>query len=74
MHIPDKRQVMTRYYGWYANRPRGPPRKRAGDAAAAAIEAASIEVAEREVTLKEARLRWVRSTATAHLGGAPGIV
>ncbi len=22
-HIPDKHQVMTRYYGWYANRPRG---------------------------------------------------
>ena len=22
-HIPDKGQVMQRYYGWYANRPRG---------------------------------------------------
>jgi len=22
-HIPNKHQVMTRYYGWYANRPRG---------------------------------------------------
>jgi hypothetical protein len=22
-HIPDKRQAMTRYYGWFANRPRG---------------------------------------------------
>jgi hypothetical protein len=22
-HIPDKGQVTTRYYGWYANRPRG---------------------------------------------------
>jgi hypothetical protein len=21
--IPDKGQVMTRYYGWYANRPHG---------------------------------------------------
>jgi hypothetical protein len=28
-HIPDKHQVMTRYYGWYANRPRG-HRRRAG--------------------------------------------
>ena len=23
VHIPDKGQVTTRYYGWYANRPRG---------------------------------------------------
>ena len=28
-HIPNKRQVMTRYYGWFANRPRGTRRKRA---------------------------------------------
>jgi hypothetical protein len=26
-HIPDKHQVMTRYYGWYANRPRGERRQ-----------------------------------------------
>ena len=25
VHIPDKGQVTTRYYGWYANRPRGIP-------------------------------------------------
>ena len=24
-HIPDKGHVTTRYYGWYANRPRGIP-------------------------------------------------
>ncbi|MFO0326649.1 MAG: hypothetical protein ACK53A_01465 [Gemmatimonadota bacterium] len=23
LHIPDKGHVTTRYYGWYANRPRG---------------------------------------------------
>ena len=23
VHIPDKGQVTTRYYGWYATRPRG---------------------------------------------------
>ena len=23
MHIPDQGHVTTRYYGWYANRPRG---------------------------------------------------
>ena len=23
VHIPDKGQVTRRYYGWYANRPRG---------------------------------------------------
>jgi hypothetical protein len=32
-HIPDKGQVTTRYYGWYANRPRG-MRRRAEPAAA----------------------------------------
>jgi hypothetical protein len=26
-HIPDKGQVTTRYYGWYANRPRGRRRR-----------------------------------------------
>jgi Putative transposase len=32
-HIPDKGQVTTRYYGWFANRPRG-MRRRAEPAAA----------------------------------------
>jgi len=27
VHIPDKGQVTTRYYGWYANRPRGMRRR-----------------------------------------------
>jgi hypothetical protein len=29
VHIPDKGQVTTRYYGWYANRPRGTRRQAA---------------------------------------------
>ncbi|MCA2992523.1 MAG: hypothetical protein INH11_15900 [Gemmatimonas sp.] len=33
VHIPDKGHVTTRYYGWYANRPRG-MRVRAKPAAA----------------------------------------
>ena len=55
-HIPDKGQVTTRYYGWYANRPRGTRRKRSGEATA---KGEPIQVAQREVlTLREARLRW----------------
>ncbi len=30
VHIPDKGHVSTRYYGWYANRPRGIPFRDAG--------------------------------------------
>jgi len=56
-HIPNKHQVMTRYYGWYANRPRGARRKAA--AAPAAGAPAPIEVAEPEaLPLGEARRRW----------------
>ncbi len=48
---------MTRYYGWYANRPRGARRKAAAGPAADA--AAPIEVAAREaLPLGEARRRW----------------
>ncbi|MBA3343519.1 MAG: transposase [Gemmatimonadaceae bacterium] len=37
-HIPNKHQVMTRYYGWYANRPRGTRRKATTDADVAAVD------------------------------------
>ena len=48
---------MTRYYGWYANRPRGTRRKTAAGPADGA--AAPIAVAEREaLPLGEARRRW----------------
>ncbi len=53
-HIPNKHQVMTRYYGWYANRPRGTRRKATTDA-----DVAPITVAEPEaLPLREARRRW----------------
>ena len=53
-HIPNKHQVMTRYYGWYANRPRGMRRQAATEAATV-----PIEIAEREaLPLREARRRW----------------
>ena len=31
VHIPDKGHVTTRYYGWYANRPRGMRSKAEGE-------------------------------------------
>ena len=72
-HIPDERQVMTRYYGWYANRPRGTRRKWAAEAttnAVTATEAAPIQVvqvAEREtLTLKQARVRWAELLRRIH--------
>ena len=47
---------MTRYYGWYANRPRGVRRKRAAGAQASD---APVVFAEREdLSLREARRRW----------------
>ncbi len=55
-HIPNKHQVMTRYYGWYANRPRGARQKAAAPADGAR---APTEVAERAaLPLGEARRRW----------------
>ena len=52
-HIPDKGQVLQRYYGWYANRTRG-VRRRAG-----AGEDRPVAFAERVVVpLREARRRW----------------
>jgi hypothetical protein len=52
-HIPDKGQVLQRYYGWYANRTRG-GRRRAG-----AGEDRPVVFAEPVVVpLREARRRW----------------
>ena len=53
-HIPNKHQVMTRYYGWYANRPRGTWRKATPDAGVAPITVAEPEA----LPLREARRRW----------------
>jgi hypothetical protein len=53
-HIPNKRQVMTRYYGYYANRVRGARHRRAG------VADPPITVATDPVPLplREARRRW----------------
>jgi AcrR family transcriptional regulator len=52
-HIPNKHQVMTRYYGYYANRVRG-ARKRLG-----AAPQEPPPVAEPvSLALREARRRW----------------
>jgi hypothetical protein len=54
-HIPDKHQVMTRYYGWYSNRVRGTRKKLA--AAAGAVAEQPVVFAKREdLTLGEAAL------------------
>ena len=54
VHIPDKGQVTTRYYGWYANRPRG--RRRQVEPAAAAAPLAIVPAPRLAPT--EASRRW----------------
>jgi hypothetical protein len=60
-HIPNKHQVMTRYYGYYANRVRGARRRH---------DAGPDEpppVAERvPLPLREARRRWAYSFDAEH--------
>jgi len=54
-HIPNKHQVMTRYYGWYANRSRGTRRRAAeADGAPTPVPVAAPE----PLPLREARRRW----------------
>ncbi len=54
-HIPNKHQVMTRYYGWYANRARGTRRRAAEvDGAPTPVPVAAPE----PLPLREARRRW----------------
>jgi len=53
VHIPDKGHVTTRYYGWYANRPRGMRRH----AEPAAVGAPAIVPAPRLAPTDAAR-RW----------------
>ena len=53
VHIPDKGHVTTRYYGWYANRPRG----RRRHAEPAAVGAPAIVPAPRLAPTEAAR-RW----------------
>ena len=55
-HIPDRGQVLTRYYGWYANRTRGIRRRALG---ADGERAPPVEVAAPvSLPLREARRRW----------------
>ena len=53
--IPNKGQVLQRYYGWYANRTRGIRRRTAthGQASAAAVEVEPVPP-----SLQQARRRW----------------
>ncbi|MBX9856620.1 MAG: transposase [Gemmatimonadaceae bacterium] len=54
VHIPDKGQVTTRYYGWYANRPRG----MRGTAAPAAADGPPAIVPAPRLAPSEATRRW----------------
>jgi hypothetical protein len=56
-HIPDKRQVMTRYYGWYANRVRGTRKKLAENGPD--VEPVTVEFATRQdLDHREKQRRW----------------
>src|SRR5271167_243098 len=56
-HIPDKGQVTTRYYGWYANRPRGMRRLEA-ERRAEAAGTTVVVVPPRALAPTEASRRW----------------
>ena len=53
-HIPDKGHVTTRYYGWYANRPRGMRQK----AAPTGADGPPAIVPARPLAPTEASRRW----------------
>jgi len=52
-HIPEKGQVLQRYYGWYANRARGIRRRTGGGAEPPVVVAAPVAVPHRA-----AQRRW----------------
>ncbi|MDA1081673.1 MAG: transposase, partial [Gemmatimonadetes bacterium] len=54
VHIPDKGHVTTRYYGWYANRPRGMRRQ----AEPAAADTPPLIVPAPRLAPTEATRRW----------------
>ena len=54
VHIPEKGQVTTRYYGWYANRPRGMRRQ----AEPAAADTPPLIVPATRLAPSEATRRW----------------
>jgi hypothetical protein len=53
-HIPDKGQVLQRYYGWYSSRQRGKRGKANGDA----VEESLTMVEPEPDALREAKRRW----------------
>ena len=55
-HIPNKGQVLQRYYGWYSSRQRGVRRRAHGDAA---IQPVTLVEPEPEA-VREARRRWAK--------------
>ncbi len=54
-HIPNKGEVLQRYYGWYANRTRGIRRRTATHRQASA---SAVEVEPMPPSLQEVRRRW----------------
>ncbi len=56
-HIPDPGQVLTRYYGLYANRTRGIRRRALGSDAAPSVGAV-VFAAPVPLPFQEARRRW----------------
>ena len=54
-HIPDKGQVLQRYYGWYASRTRG-IRRRAGTEGQQTVYAAPVPVPLHEARRRRAEL------------------
>ena len=82
-HIPDKGQVLQRYYGWYASRSRGRRRKGAAGDAGSPKELTCVRVDQRPNAVREARRRWaellrrlfeVEPLACPRCGGAMRIV
>ena len=58
-HVPNKRQVMTRYYGYYASRVRGVRRRRAETAGTADAPVPLVPIAAAvPLRLRDARRRW----------------
>ena len=51
-------RLMTRYYGWYANRPRGRRRQAATETVGAPVDGAIIVAEPVSLPLREARCRW----------------
>ncbi len=65
-HIPDKGQVLQRYYGWYASRTRG-IRRQAGTAEQPIVYAGPVPV-----PLRETRRRWAELLRRDFAASGPG--